>query len=344
MATNTLSNTAAWLTAPKARPFEVKPAPLGVPTGNQILIKTRAIAINPIDVKIQQGVPYPTKFPAVLGQDVAGEVVALGPNVTRFKEGDRVTGCAAGFITGRNEEKAFQAYTLLESNVACNIPNSMSFEQAVVFPLGLCTAAAALFGTDFLNLRLPTEPRQEPTGKVLLVWGGASSVGLNAIQLAVAAGYEVVTTCSPKNFEYVKTFGSTHVFDYNSPSVMSDLVRAVKGKTTVGAFDTVGGSGHAGSVEFVQRTEGVKFVATAVRGFPDPPEGIGMKQCMSLSVKDDHVGKAVFEDFLPKALEKGTFVAAPEPVVAGKGLEALQEAMDLKAKGVSARQKVVVVL
>jgi len=342
MASNTLSNTAAWLTAPKARPFEIKPAPLGVPAGAQILVKNRAIAINPVDAKIQQGLPYPITYPAILGQDVAGEVVAIGPDATRFKEGDRVAGCAAGFITGRNEEKAFQAYTLLESNLTYHIPPSISFQQAVVVPLGLATAAAALFGTDFLNLQLPTAPRREPTGEVLLVWGGASSVGVNAIQLAVAAGYEVVTTCSPGNFEFVTRLGAAHVFDYNSPMVVDDLVAAVRGRTTLGAFDAVGG--HAPSVEFVRRTEGVKFVATAVRGFAEPPQGVSVKQCLSVSIKDNHIGKGVFEDFLEKAFEEGIFVAAPEPLVAGKGLEALQGAIDLKAGGVSAKQKVVVEL
>lgn len=342
MSTSGLSNTAAWLAAPRARPFEVKPAPLGVPTGTQILVRNRAVAVNPTDVKIQQGTPYPVKFPTVLGQEVAGEVVALGPGVTRFKEGDRVMGMVEGLLTRRTEDQGFQAYTVLESNLTGHVPAGMAFEQACVVPLNVCTAAAALFGAGFLNLQLPTAPRREPTGKVLLVWGGASGVGLSAVQLAAAAGYEVVTTCSPENFGFVRKLGATHVFDYHSPSVVSDLVAAAEGKTTVGAFDAVGG--HAGCVEFVQRTEGVKFVATAVRGFADPPEGVGIRQCLAPTVKNDHVGKAVFEDFLPRALEQGVFVAAPEPLVAGRGLEALQDAMDLKARGISAQQKVVVVL
>lgn len=343
MAPDTFANTAAWLTAPKARPLEVKPAPLGTPGENQILVRNHAIAINPIDVKIQQGAPYPLDYPAILGEDVAGEVVAVGPNVTRFRAGDRVMGAPAGFFTKRPTEKAFQAYAVLETNLACHIPGSMSFERAAVVPLGLSTAACALFSADLLGLRLPAEPAREPTGKVLLVWGGASSVGLNAIQLAVAAGYEVVTTCSARNFEYVKRLGAARAFDYASPTVVADLVDAVRGKQTVGAFDAVGG--FEGSIEFVQRTEGTKFVATAVRGFAGTlPEGVGMKQCLSLTIKDTPVGGAIWEDYLPKALEAGTFVAAPEPLVAGRGLEALQGAMDLKRDGVSGGQKVVVVL
>ncbi|KIX00978.1 uncharacterized protein Z518_10044 [Rhinocladiella mackenziei CBS 650.93] len=337
------SNTAAWITAAKARPFEVKLAPLGTPGENQILVKNHAIAINPIDGKLQETAMYPLNYPTILGQDVAGEVVSVGPHVTRFKKGDRVMGTAAGFATKRDEEKAFQAYTILQTNMTSQIPDTVSFESAVVLPLGVSTAASGLFNPDFINLQLPTEPAQKPTGKTLLVWGGSSSVGSNAIQLAVAAGYEVVTTASPRNFEYVKKLGACHVLDYNSPTIVSDLVDVFKGKTTVGAFDAIGGIAWAPTVEVIQKSEGAKFVATVTRGFPDPPEGVIMKQVFALSIRDNHVGKAVFEDFLPKALRTGTFVPAPEPLIAGQGLESVQEAVDLQRKGTSA-QKVVVLL
>jgi NADPH:quinone reductase-like Zn-dependent oxidoreductase len=125
--------------------------------------------------------------------------------------------------TKRKEEKAFQAYTILQTNMACKIPDTVPFENAVVLGLGLSTAAAALFNPHFLNLQLLTEPAQKPTGKTLLVWGGASSVGSNAVQLAVAASYEVITTASRKNFEYVKKLGASYRFDYNSPTVISEL-------------------------------------------------------------------------------------------------------------------------
>ncbi len=337
------SNTGAWITAAKARPFEIKPAVLGIPGEGQILVENRAVAINPIDGKLQETAMYPLKYPTILGYDVAGEVVAVGPLVTRFKKGDRVVGPATGFATKREEEGAFQAYTILHINMASEIPDAISFESAAVLPLGLSTAASGLFQDGFLNLQLPTEPAQKPTGKVLLVWGGASSVGSNAIQLAVAAGYEVISTASPKNFEKVQKLGASHVFDYHSPAVVEDLINVVKGKTTAGAFDAIGGLAWAPTVEFIQKTEGVKFVATALRGFPDPPKGIEMKQVYSISIKDNHVGKAIYEDFLPHALRAGTFVPAPEPLIAGKGLESIQGAVDLQRKGTSA-QKVVVLL
>lgn len=164
------SNIAAWITALKAVPFEIKPAPLGTPEENQILIKNHAIAINPVDGKIQYDSLFPLSYPTIIGLDVAGEVVAVGPQVTGFKKGDRVIGVASGFHTKRDEEKAFQEYVILRTNLASKIPDTTPFEKTVVLPLGVSTAASALFNPDFFNLHVPTEPRQEPTGKTLLIW------------------------------------------------------------------------------------------------------------------------------------------------------------------------------
>ncbi|RDL35208.1 uncharacterized protein BP5553_07139 [Venustampulla echinocandica] len=337
------SNTAAWITAPKARPLEVKAAPMATPGADHILIKNYALAINPIDGKLQATAFYPLNYPDILGQDIAGEVVLVGPNVTGFKKGDRVIGNATGFATKRNENKGFQAYTVLETNMACQIPARISFERAVVLPLGLSTASSGLFHPDYLNLQLPTEPRQKSTGKIILIWGGSSSVGCNAIQLSVAAGYEVITTASPKNFELVKKLGASQVFDYNETTVVSSLISAAKGKTIAGAFDAIGEGAYEPCIEFVRRSEGTKFVATVFVRPVEPPEGIQVAKVYAPSIRNNHVAQAIYQDFLPKALEAGAYIPAPEPMVAGKGLESVQGAIDIQGQGTSAR-KVVVLL
>lgn len=98
--------------------------------------------------------------------------------------------------------------------MACKIPDAISFASSAVLGLGLSMAADALFNPEVLNLQLPTIPAHDPSNKTLLVWGGASSVGSNAVQLAVVAGYKVVATASSKNFKYVKKLGASHAFDY----------------------------------------------------------------------------------------------------------------------------------
>lgn len=337
------SNTAAWLPAAKHTPFEVKSAPFWTPEENEILVKNHAVAVNPVDSTLQAFAWWPLNYPTILGQDVAGEVVAVGPNVIRFKEGDRVVGHAVGMATKRNQDNAFQAYTILQMNMASRLPRNISFERASVLPLGLSTAACGLFQDTNLRLQYPTEPRQKSTGKTLLIWGGASSVGSNAIQLAVAAGYEVITTASPKNFEYAKRLGATQVYDYNRPTITEDLLNAFKDKTIAGALDCIGGTSTKVCMDIVHKSKGDKIISSTKRDWPDPPQGLTMCSIFGTTLKDNAVGKAIYEDFLPKALDAGTFIPAPEPLVAGKGLESLQGAVDTVAKGISAK-KVVVLL
>jgi NADPH:quinone reductase-like Zn-dependent oxidoreductase len=174
------NNVAAYITHAKAHPFEVGSAPVWAPGENEILVKNQAVAINPVDGNLQYTAFFPLKYPTVLGQDVAGEVVAIGPGVTRFEVGDRVIGHATSMISGRQQDGGFQRYTTLQTNLVSPIPAKMAYETAVVLPLGLSTASAGLFQKNFLNLQLPQEPAREPTGKTLLIWGGASSVGSNA--------------------------------------------------------------------------------------------------------------------------------------------------------------------
>ncbi|EED12115.1 zinc-binding oxidoreductase CipB [Talaromyces stipitatus ATCC 10500] len=334
MATN-INNAAAWLTEAKAHPFQVKEAPSYTPGENEILIKNHAVAINPVDGSLQSKAWWPMNYPTILGQDVAGETVQVGPNVTRFQPGDRVVGHAVGMATKRLQDNAFQAYTILQTNM-------ISYEDAAVLPLGLSTASSGLFQDEFLKLNLPTEPRQPSTGEVLLIWGGSGSVGSNAIQLGVAAGYEVITTASPKNFDYVKKLGASQVFDYNSATVAEDIVEALQGKTLAGAMDCIGFAATPLTVEVVANSQGSKFVSTVKGGF-NAPEGVTLKSVFGTTIKDNQVGKAIYEDYLPKALAAGTFIPAPNALVAGKGLESVQAAVDLQSRGTSA-QKVVVSL
>ncbi|TVY29107.1 Dehydrogenase [Lachnellula hyalina] len=348
------SNTAAWLEKVGAIPLDVKSAPYTSPTEHQIVIKSKAVAINPADwaIQVKGNILFPwLAYPYIGGSDVAGEVYEIGSSVTRFKVGDRVIGLALCLSGG--SEGAFQEYTVLRDHMTSHIPQGMSYESASAIPLGLSTAASGLFQKGLLGLQLPSiSPK--PTGKSLLIWGGSTSVGCNAIQLAVGAGYEVITTCSPKNFAYVKTLGASQAFDYNSPTIIPDLISAfaVTKKPLAGALaiaakapaKTLDKDPAMACVAVVAASDGAnKFVACAT--FPpaedELPEGVSAKFCMAGSIKDDEVGPAMFVDFLPKALEEGSFVAAPEAEVFGKGLESIQGAFDVQMKGVSAKKIVV---
>ena len=93
-------------------------------------------------------------------------------------------------------------------------------------------------------------------------------------------------------------------------------------------------------MDVVRKSTGTKIVSTTKHDLPDPPGGVTIKPVFSSTIKDNQVGKAVYEDFLPGALKAGTFVPAPEALVAGKGVESVQGAVDLLQKGVSATKVV----
>ena len=137
----------------------------------------------------------------------------------------------------------------------------MSFDDAVVLPLSVSCAAAALYEKNSLSLPLPRVDAPE-NGKSILIWGGSSSVASSAIQLARASGLRVVATASPTNFEYVTKLGAEAVFDYKKQNIVSELVKALKDMNCVGAFDTVGKS-VAECIDVVRQLGGGHVVATS---------------------------------------------------------------------------------
>lgn len=175
-------------------------------------------------------------------------------------------------------EAGFQEYVVLPAVVASHIPTSMSFEDACVIPLCLSTAATGLFDKTTLALAHPkVEP--QPTGKTVLIWGAASSVGCNAVQLAVSAGYEVVATCSAKNFDLAKKLGAKEVYDYTQEGAVEQIVAALKKTDFAGCLDAIHRHGaFEKCLEVVKELEnGNKTVSTVVPAF-DPsitiPEGV----------------------------------------------------------------------
>ena len=366
-------HSALWLTAQRGA-FAVGPAPYEQPRDDEILVRTRAIAVNPFERTIQAVGDLITPWiacPAILGTDIAGEVIAIGANVTRFRMGDRVFGFAPGTEKGhRSAEGAFQTQVILPERMTVPIPDGLSFEAACVLPLGAATAAAGLFQRDFLAMQAPSLA-PKPTGQTLLVWGGSTSVGCNAIQLAVAAGYDVIATASPHNRDYLKKLGARVVFDRRDPRSIAAIVRDLSGRMACGAIAIGPGSTQA-CIKALAANKGTRFVAmvTPPVSFDEVPAGRGrwrklipvlagivmgnialalrarmsgvrIKFIWGGSPVSNEVGPMIFTDFLPEALGEGRYQAAPPAELVGTGLEAIPTALDRQRQGVSARKLVV---
>jgi NADPH:quinone reductase-like Zn-dependent oxidoreductase len=367
-----MKNQAAYLLAPKQSPLEIRDAPYTSPKPNEIVVVSKAIAINPLD-RIKQEVGnflfgY-LKYPIILGTDVAGDVVEVGSSVTRFKVGDRVVGQAIGLAEARNRsaESGFQKYVVLQEFMVAPLPPSLEYEKAVVLPLALGTAACALFQKGQLGLQHPTSPSREPTGKTVLIWGAGTSVGVNAVQLAVASGYSVFATCSSRSASVVESLGAERTFDYKSPTAVADIIAAFKGRKCAGVASCAGANAGAkacmdvlASVEGDRNLSVVSFptpeiwslpavvwkmssymarkaVKSTLGGFTVKPFPIGD------TLAEDEVGPAVWRDFVSVALQDGSYKCAPEPHVVGQGLEKVQKAIDMQ-KEIGAKGKKAVVL
>ena len=372
---NMPTNEAAWMVA-KNRPLQVKPAPYPEPGPGEIVVRNRAVAVNPVDWMVQYtgGLVFGwIKYPFVLGSDLAGEVMAIGEGISAVKVGDRVLAMAAGAVKQRNRasEGAFQAYTVVLERLTTVIPDTVSYAEAAVVPLGVTTAACGLFQKDLLALELPVlDPK--PRDQWVIIWGASTSVGSNAIQLAVAAGYGVIATASPRNFDHALALGAAQVFDYNKPGVAKDIVAALAGKAVVGGF-AIGAGSVLDLLDILPHCQGRKFIAncSAPVSFDLVPEGRGITLGVMIkllgaamrasgavrrksratgitskffdasSVVDNEIGPAIYRDYLGPALAAGRFRPSPPPRVVGHGLAAIQDAFDIQRKGVSAAKIVV---
>ncbi|HEY9385051.1 MAG TPA: NAD(P)-dependent alcohol dehydrogenase [Gemmatimonadales bacterium] len=175
--------------------------PKPAPGDEQVLVRVRAAAANAMDSHFMSGfwlVRPMTGFrrpkPTTPGADLAGEVEAIGRNVTRFKPGDPVFGVARG---------AFAEYACAPENRLALKPASLSFEQAAAIPVAGLTALQGL--RDKAKLQ---------PGQKVLVTGASGGVGSFAVQIAKALGAEVTAVCHTRSMDLVRSLGAARVIDY----------------------------------------------------------------------------------------------------------------------------------
>ncbi|KAH8704962.1 zinc binding dehydrogenase [Talaromyces proteolyticus] len=344
-------NRASWLPAPKSATNVVESAPYTSPTTNELVIKTKAIALNPADVVIQQLGVLIQHYPAILGCDVAGEVVEVDPSLAdRYELGNRVIGTASCLDTrdGKYCYAGFQEYVVLKAPQIAKIPVDVSYQDAVVLPLGILASASSLFAVGTLALSIPDAAKPPHggggLGKTVVVWGASSSVGSCGVQLAAQAGYEVIGVASGKNHQMVKSLGAAACFDQNDPSIVDSMLSYLQGKQVEGAFCSIASDSALDTLsEILDRSEGRKLVASVIPGAETKgSKGVTIVTNLKLDVHDTQYMEPVWK-WLNQAMVEKKVKYAPPPEVVGNGLEAVQEGVDLLAKGVSAKKLVVLV-
>jgi NADPH:quinone reductase-like Zn-dependent oxidoreductase len=168
---------------------------------DEVLVEVHAAGVNVLDAKIKSGefkLILPYRLPLILGHDVAGVVVRVGPRVRQFKPGDEVYARPDDFRIG-----AFAEFIAIKETSLAIKPKELTMEEAASIPLVGLTAWQALI--DQANLQ---------PGQKVFIQAGSGGVGTFAIQLAKHLGAFVATTTSTGNVDWVKNLGADVVIDY----------------------------------------------------------------------------------------------------------------------------------
>ena len=182
--------------------------PMPQPSGQDILVEVKAVSVNPVDYKVRRGMAPEAGEWKVIGWDAAGLVHAVGPEVTRFKQGEAVFYAGALDRSGSNAE-----FQLVDERIVGRKPQKLDWAAAAALPLTSITAWEALFH------RLDVSKDVPGASRAILIVGGAGGVGSIAIQLArKLSDLAVIATASrPETRAWASEMGAHHVVDHSRP-------------------------------------------------------------------------------------------------------------------------------
>ncbi|KIW22643.1 uncharacterized protein PV07_10920 [Cladophialophora immunda] len=312
-----------------------------------VLVDTKAVALNPTDWK---HIEWMNHKGLLVGCDYSGVVAETGTGYSKpWKVGDRICGFAHGSNELQPEDGAFAERIAVKADVQMRIPDHMSFEDAATIGVAVVTCGQGLF--QQMGLNLPSQPSTK--GEFVFIYGGSSATGTVGIQFAKLAGYTPITTCSPRNFDLVKSLGAVAAFDYNDPECATKIKEYTKNdlkyvwdtislpKTAQLCSEVISPGGTYGSIL------NVEFPRTDVRttynlGYTAVGDPVKKRFFESRdNTKDFEFMKKWIQEVEP-ILEHGRLKAHPPKV--GKGLENVLEGCDLMKHDKVSGQKLVYVL
>jgi NADPH:quinone reductase-like Zn-dependent oxidoreductase len=204
-----------------------------VPLPTEVLVRVRAVGVNPVEAVIRSGqFPLLGEPPFILGWDVSGVVEDIEPGVTRFQPGDEVYGMP--FFP--RAASAYAEYVVAPSRQLARKPSGLSHAEAAALPLAGLTAWQALVDTAQLT-----------AGQRVLIHGAGGGVGHLAVQIAKARGAHVTGTVSADRHDFVANLGADEVIDYRT----TDFAAHVDGADVV--LDTIGGDIARRSIGVLRR-------------------------------------------------------------------------------------------
>jgi NADPH:quinone reductase-like Zn-dependent oxidoreductase len=242
---------------PDVMRFERIPRP--DPGPGEILIKVEAVGVGPWDGWIRAGKSaLPQPLPLTLGSDLAGEVVAVGPGVSRPRVGEHVYGVTNSQFVG-----AYAEYALASAAMIATKPVSLSYVEAASVPVVAVTARQALF-----------DHAQLMKGQTVVIHGAAGNVGAYAVQLARRAGLHTIATAGADDAASVRALGADRVIYYRTEP-FEDSVREADA-----VIDLVGGDTQRRSFQVLRR--GGKLISAVSRPDEDLARSSGIEAAFFL--------------------------------------------------------------
>ncbi len=232
-------------------------------TGQDLLVRVKAVSVNPVDTKVRVSKDTVEDVPRVLGWDASGIVEAVGPDVTLFAPGDEVY--YAGDITRPGSNSEFQ---LVDERITGKKPESLSFAEAAALPLTTLTAYESFFD------RLGIDRNGANAGETILIVGAGGGVGSIGIQLAKAAGLVVIATASrSETSDWVRDLGADHVVNHREDMVAQVRALGIHHVDHIAIFNDMRHWDTA--VELIRPQGGI--VSIDATDLPMPMAGMKMK-------------------------------------------------------------------
>ncbi|KAL7931359.1 GroES-like protein [Trichoderma chlorosporum] len=335
-----MANEALWLAGVGEQP-KIGPAQMYEPGEGEMLIQVKAIAAQPGEWKMQEGlIPIRLNYPMVIGLSTSGIVEKTGPGVTRFQPGDRILTNTTGVLRNDPRFGAYQRYCLVPERLASKISN-VSFDEAANIATSYTAMSALVL---HLGLNRPQIPNAAATGEKILIWGVSSSLGIFATQLARQAGYEVVGVASGRHEQLATKFGVSHFVDRTSEDVVSAAASLGPFKATLAAADSAEDQVKIGAI--LAALGGGSFLSTmGVRAGVNLPANVTGHFAQYI---DDYLDEANSEftewfwwDYLENALAKKQLISLPITIIGG--LDEAAEAWRILKNGENHGTRLVIV-
>ena len=268
------------------------------PEGHEVLVEVHGAGVNPVDTYFREGSYEPFTLPMIPGIDVAGEVAAVGEGVDGFTEGDPVYGTGIG----TDHYGGYAEYAAVPTDRLVELPAGVDPVAAGGAGVVAVTAWRALI--DHADLQV---------GDRCLIHGGSGGVGHAAVQLAAAAGAQVITTASPDYHDRLQELGADVVIDYHREDLADAVVAAAEG--VAGQADGVDVILDHRLHEYLQFDADVAATGCRVVGIGEKEQTIGFNQSSAARGKDLNLTlMSMFNtpDFRPRLSKLASLMASGE--------------------------------